>query len=126
MNSEPIREAFEMAIAAFMFAAAMYQLIYSQDLFFKGTEALPSTETVYFNSHDLQTPSTYWTGAQVILYLKNADLEETPVQVGGVLFEREKQVEQLWKSINAQANYIFTPITKDGTKVDKVQFTLKN
>jgi len=124
--SEPIKEMFELAVASFLFTSALFQLFYSQDLFFKGTEGLPTTETVYFNSHEVKTPTSYWTGAQIVLFLKEADLEETPVQVGGVLFEREYQVEQLWKSINPKDLFTMVPKIDNGDKIARIQFTLAN
>jgi len=119
-----IKDILEMPIMILLFAFALGQLIYSQDTFLQGTRALPTTETVYIEANNIHNQNDYWYGSQIIVYLKNSDLNETPVQVGGVLFESDKQVEELWSYIHPNSSYTMSPVITENGQITKIRFEL--
>lgn len=119
-----IKDMLEMPLMILLFGLSIGQLIFSQDLFYQGARDLPTTETVYLEANNVQSQNDDWKGSQIIVFLRETDLNEVPVQVGGVLFETDKQVEELWSYIQPNGSYKMTPDITGNGEISKIQFTL--
>lgn len=120
-----VKDTLELVLSILLFGTALWQLIFANDVTFEGIKNLPSTETVYFETTNKSPEHFEWSGSQVIAFLKEADLTETPVQVGSVVFERDKQVEELWKYINPNSDFIMTPNVTESGNLKSIKFETK-